>query len=152
MITSYRTGPKTKRLAEERFFRLIYEASLDTDAGVMAVVKGQVPEAWHVLEYDLDVEEPKEKVTLYLDKSVAKTFRAMGKGYHARINRVLATWVQMKIAEMRELELSHLDALREARLQKNGDEIEDMEPRRAKELHEHWAYLQGLLDGQQKKR
>ncbi|WP_348540471.1 BrnA antitoxin family protein [Shimia sp. R9_3] len=51
------------------------------------------------------MQERKEKVTLYLDKSVARFYRAMGKGYQARINRLLATWAQMKIAE----EL-HIDA------------------------------------------
>ena len=30
--------------------------------------------------------------------SVAKFYRAMGEGYQARINRLLRTWAQMKIA------------------------------------------------------
>ena len=34
--------------------------------------------------------EKKVKVTLWLDASTAKFFRGMGKGYHARINRILA--------------------------------------------------------------
>ena len=29
----------------------------------------------------------------------ARFYRAMGKGYQERINRLLATWAQMKIAE-----------------------------------------------------
>ena len=52
------------------------------------------------LDLCLGVTEPKVKVTLYLDASVARFFRAMGNGYQARINRVLSTWAQMKIAGM----------------------------------------------------
>ena len=42
---------------------------------------------------------PKTKITLRLDESVAKFFRAMGPGYQARINRILGTWAQLKIGE-----------------------------------------------------
>ena len=64
----------------------------------MGALREEVPEAWHTLEADLDVWEPKEKVTLYVETSVARFYRAMGHGYQARINRILATWAQMKIA------------------------------------------------------
>lgn len=86
---------KTERIAREKLFRHLWEARADVLDTALAEA---VPEAWHTLEADLDVEEPKVKVTLYLDASVARLFRAMGTGYQARINRVLATWAQMKIA------------------------------------------------------
>ena len=60
-------------------------------------IRRNVPDAWHTLEMDLDVAEPTQKVTLYLDRSVVKAFRAMGRGYHARINRLLQTYLQMRI-------------------------------------------------------
>jgi len=56
-----------------------------------------VPEAWHLILADFDVAEPKVKVTLYRDKSVAQVFRAMGPGWQSRANRVLATWVAMHV-------------------------------------------------------
>lgn len=59
-------------------------------------------EAWDTLEADVDVWEKKAKVTLMLDDSLAKFYRAQGVGYQARINRILATYAQMKIAEVRE--------------------------------------------------
>ena len=37
------------------------------------------------------------RVTLMLDESVAKGFRSMGRGYQARINRILQTWLQLQI-------------------------------------------------------
>lgn len=65
-------------------------------------IRREVPEAWHTLEADLDVEEPKEKVTLYLDRSVARVFRAMGKGWQGRVNRLLACWVHLQAAGLLE--------------------------------------------------
>ena len=46
----------------------------------------------------MECSEPKEKITLYLDRSVVRLFRAMDRGYQGRINRLLSTWAQMKIA------------------------------------------------------
>ncbi len=43
--------------------------------------------------------EKKVQVTIRLDESVAKFYRAMGRGYQGRINRVLATYAQMRIAK-----------------------------------------------------
>jgi uncharacterized protein (DUF4415 family) len=86
---------KTERIARGRLLQHLWEARADALEENLAA---EVPEAWHTLEADLDVVERKVKVTLYLDASVARVFRAMGVGYQARINRILATWVQMKIA------------------------------------------------------
>jgi len=87
---------KTERLARRR---LIYHMWLaDEDTLPLTRMRAEVPEAWHMIEADIDSFEPKRKVTLYLDTSVAKMFQSMGKGYQARINRILATWLQMKMA------------------------------------------------------
>ncbi len=90
-------GTKSQRLAREALSRNLL--LLTAEAWLPEALREDVPEAWHRLEYDVDVQEPKQKVTLYLDQSVARFYKAMGKGYHARINRLLATWAQMKIAE-----------------------------------------------------
>jgi len=98
------TGPQTKteRLALERLGKRSGELR-DTEIWVYDL-QSEVPAAWATLEQDLDVEEPKVKITLRLDESVAKYYRAMGKGYQERINRVLATYAQMKIARVMELD------------------------------------------------
>ena len=62
----------------------------------MQEVREEVPDAWHIIVVDLDCHAPKQKVTLYLDAPVAKAFKAMGQGYQARINRILATYLEMK--------------------------------------------------------
>ena len=87
---------KTQRLARERLLHDLIH--LSRDDWVSTTLADVVPDAWHTLEVDLDVEEPREKVTLYLDRSVARFYRGMGHGYQARINRLLRTWAQMKIA------------------------------------------------------
>ncbi|WP_101067233.1 BrnA antitoxin family protein [Roseovarius salinarum] len=87
---------KSQRIARERLMHdLIY---LMREDWIPRTVAEEIPDAWHTLEHDLDVAEPKVKVTLYLDASVAKFYRAMGRGYQARINRLLGTYARMKIA------------------------------------------------------
>jgi uncharacterized protein (DUF4415 family) len=63
-------------------------------------IKHLIPVAWDTLEQDVDVNEKKVRLTLMLDESVAKFFRAMGRGYQARINRILGTFVQMRMAQV----------------------------------------------------
>lgn len=87
---------KTERLARDRLMRDLIH--LSRDDWIPATLEEVVPDAWHTLEADLEVEEPREKVTLYLDRSVARFYRGMGHGYQARINRLLRTWAQMRIA------------------------------------------------------
>jgi len=48
-------------------------------------------------------------VTLYLDSSVAKVFRAMGKEYQGRINRMLAMWVHTRAGGLLDLEQKLFD-------------------------------------------
>lgn len=114
-MTGHR-GTRAQRLAREKLIQSLQY--LQRDYAVGPAVRDEVPEAWHTLELDLDVEEPKEKITLYLDQSVARMFRAMGKGYQARINWLLRTWVQMKIAG--ELEI---DRVLEARIADMAGEL-----------------------------
>ncbi len=89
---------KTERIARKKLVRLMAEDAQDliTDGESL---RGQVPDAWYTLERDIDVREKKVKVTLWLDESVARFFRAMGNGYQPRINRILATWAQMRILD-----------------------------------------------------
>ena len=139
-------GSKTRRLAEARYHQLLFYASNERD-DFLEDARREVPEAWLTLELDVETEAPKEKVTLYLDQSVAKMYRAMGRGYQGRINRILETWMQMKIAEKTQMYRSLLDQLdhdREARL--DGREPDNIDAV-GKSLSEHWAYNEGLRDG-----
>lgn len=141
-------GPKTKRLAEARFYQLLYLQNLASYEDVfLETARKEIPEAWHTLEMDVEAEGPKEKVTLYLDRAVARMFRHMGKGYQARINRILETWLQMKIAEKGALVKDAMEALDEAREDKNRPEVGEKMKAEYEKLVEHWAYQEGLRDG-----
>lgn len=87
---------KAERMARQGMIRFLNEEMLE-NADMSLALRDKVPEAWHTLEHDLDVEEPKVKVTLRLDASVARFYRGMGAGYQARISRILALWANMKI-------------------------------------------------------
>jgi uncharacterized protein (DUF4415 family) len=67
--------------------------------------RAEVPDAWHMIEADIDCHAPKQKVTLILDAPVAKAFKAMGQGYQTRINRILATYLEMKVGHLLEVEV-----------------------------------------------
>ncbi len=113
-MSETRKRPQTKAAQNARA-QLIWDLTyLRRDRLINADIRDEVPEAWHTLAADFPPEETKEKVTLYLDRSVAKVFRAMGKGYQAQINRLLRTWVQMKIAEE-----IRIDEALEARVARN---------------------------------
>ena len=94
------TMTKSEKLARQRLIYHLWRA--DADDLPLARLREEVPEAWHMIEADIDCYEPKVKVSLYLDQSVAKMFRAMGKGYQLRINRILNTWLALKMAGLME--------------------------------------------------
>ncbi|MDD9716555.1 BrnA antitoxin family protein [Dinoroseobacter sp. PD6] len=93
---------RAQRLARERL--TLHLHGLERDDAWAGRIQALAPDAWQTLEADLPLVEKKTKVTLRLDESVAKFFRAMGPGYQARINRLLATYAQMRIAEVYKLE------------------------------------------------
>ena len=77
---------------------------LSQDKMIARMLSEEILEEWNMIVHDIPAYEKKEKLTLYLDKSLAKFFKAMGNGYQARINRILATWARMVILEDMELE------------------------------------------------
>jgi uncharacterized protein (DUF4415 family) len=103
--TAHRLPPqhgtsRTARNALERFVIETYaQQALSSDGSFD--LRDVIPEAWERLEHDVDLPEKKTRVTIRLDDSVVKFFRAMGPGYSQLINRVLATYAQMKIAEVK---------------------------------------------------
>ena len=100
----HRTSPqpgqtKTARLAFERLMGEVRD--LEADDLLPFWIDKHIPQAWDTLERDVDVVEKKVAITIRVDESVAKFYRGMGTGYQARINRVLATFAQMRIAQVK---------------------------------------------------
>ena len=88
----------TARMARRRLSRHL--EGLESERGLWVRVQKLAPEAWATLEEDIWCDEPKVKITIRVDASVAKFYRAMGPGYQGRMNRVLATFAQMRIGEV----------------------------------------------------
>lgn len=101
---------KTERISRQKMIRYLYEDHMGEN-DISLVLRDKVPQAWHTLEHDLDVEEPKVKVTLRLEASVARFYRAMGPGYQARISRILGLWAHMKICDMLRLEEKYYEQM-----------------------------------------
>ncbi|MEE4188575.1 MAG: hypothetical protein V2I76_09050, partial [Roseobacter sp.] len=55
---------KTERTARHRLLYHLWRA--DADDLPLTHLRAEVPEAWHMIEADIDCFEPKEKMTLYL--------------------------------------------------------------------------------------
>lgn len=139
-------GPKTRRLAEARMHQLLFLEAMARDELFLETARKEIPEAWHTLEMDVETEGPKEKVTLYLDRAVIAMFRKMGKGYQARINRVLETWLQMRIAEKAVLRKEMMEAVGEARDDAERPEVGDEMQKLYTKTLESAAYAEGFAD------
>ena len=118
------TGPKSRALALKRLSHTLAEQTREDE--IVDELERSIPDAWAMLEADVACEGPKVKVTLYLDAPVAKFFRAMGKGYQARINRLLTIYAQAKIAEVRWFDEARdretVATWKERRARKRGEE------------------------------
>ena len=110
-------GAKSQALASKRLTRYLVDLY---DDRIPIEAQHVIPEAWATLEDDIDVEEEKVKITLRVDASVAKFYRAMGKGYQTRMNRVLSTYAQMQIARVRWFEGEMEDAKQQAGYEATG--------------------------------
>lgn len=140
-------GPKTKRLAEARLHQLLFlQTMASSDDIFLETARKEIPEAWHTLEMDVETRPPKEKVTLYLDRAVIAMFRKMGEGYQGRINRILETWMQMKMAEKAVFQKEVMEAVGEAREERDRPEVGEFMQREYAKLVEHWAYEEGRQD------
>ena len=115
-MMSYRMT-KTERIARRNFARDWYV--LDQMSLPPEELRAVLPREWHLLEWDVDVTEKKEKVTLYLDQSVARMMKAQGAGYQGLVNRILRCWVQAKMGQLLELE-SHLEERRTEVIEAHG--------------------------------
>ncbi|MCB2134687.1 MAG: BrnA antitoxin family protein [Rhodobacteraceae bacterium] len=132
---------RTARLARARLARRLQ--GLGDDEGLWWQVQDRVPEAWATVEEDIDCEEEKVKITIRLDASVARLFRAMGKGYQARINHILATYAQMRIGEV------HRQALGARALMEEYGVVQSEEARQA---YIAVREVDGLLDAETRAR
>ncbi|MBY8978193.1 BrnA antitoxin family protein [Rhodobacteraceae bacterium NNCM2] len=59
-----------------------------------------IPREWHHMEKTAPCTTPKHKLTLSLDKDVVKFYRGLGRGYQARMNSILRSYMHARIAKI----------------------------------------------------
>jgi uncharacterized protein (DUF4415 family) len=111
-------GTKRERMARERLLKDFHV--LDSEDRFLDYIKARVPDAWRTLERDVDVTEKKVLVTLRVDESVAKFYRAMGRGHQERMNRVLSAFAQLRISQSQRLAEQIEDARDELRAKRKA--------------------------------
>ncbi len=85
---------KRTKVEEKAHSELLVElAEMDLWMQQFRLKEGYIPEAWAEMEDRAPVNEPKTKVTISLDTKVLRWFKAMGRGYQARVNAVLRTYM-----------------------------------------------------------
>ena len=145
--TRKRPQTKTQKLAAERLGLLLHLQAMSYDREFLDIARIEIPEAWHTLEMDVPTQAPKEKVTLYLDRAVAQMFRRMGKGYQARINRILETWMQMKMADYEAFKKSVMERATDAIGEKDAEWDGFGMQEHYAALMQDWAFLEGMRVG-----
>ncbi len=92
--------PRPAKVKSEHFNYFIdVMRQLQWDLQQEVIRHGQVPLSWHEIARDRG-RKPQIKVTLRLEEDVLKFFRALGKGYQARMNDVLRAWMHGRIADI----------------------------------------------------
>lgn len=88
-------------IQKKAFDRLKFlQALAATEDEVLGRLDQIAPEGWGMVDVDFPPEPEREEVTLTLDKSLIAAFRKMNGDVDGRINRILETWLQMKLAGM----------------------------------------------------
>ncbi|MEM9045195.1 MAG: BrnA antitoxin family protein [Pseudomonadota bacterium] len=64
------------------------------------IEREMIPKAWRKMEEIAPCSMPKKKLNLCLDQDVVKFYRGLGRGYQARINAILRTWMHARIAKV----------------------------------------------------
>lgn len=67
---------------------------------VMAVTYDAIPEGWWRLERDMPPSPKKEQISIRIDEDVMAFFRGYGHGHQTRINKVLRTYMQARLAKV----------------------------------------------------
>ena len=100
-----------------------------------ALVKTVLPAEWR--EIKADVVPDRARITLRVDTDVAKFYRKLGRDYQATVNRVLRSFMMVRLIEMlgppERVEVDERDAIGEAELETEvmlRDELERLRWRR----------------------
>ena len=84
-----RTKTEEQKLTELLIINMETQRALDG----INLFRDMIPKDWHDMETVAPVSPVKEQITLRLDRDVIKWYRALGRGYQARINALLRSFM-----------------------------------------------------------
>ncbi len=86
---------------ERRKFKRMMKVldDLDQDVKAIMLIGRLVPKDWHEMEKIAPTVPQKAKITTLVDKDVLKWYRGLGRGYQARINAVLRSYMLCVISK-----------------------------------------------------
>ena len=90
-----RQPTKTERIHHSHMIDLMRQVEWDLATQTRAGT--QIPDDWHLIG-NTRYPDRKVRITLRVEESVVKFFRAMGQGYQTRMNDVLASFVHARLA------------------------------------------------------
>lgn len=90
-----RQPTKTERIHHSHMIDVMRQVEWDLAERTRAGTR--IPDAWHEIA-TARCPDRKTRVTLRVEESVVKFFRAMGPGYQTRMNDVLASFVHARLA------------------------------------------------------
>jgi len=101
MTKKYPFEPRKLTAAERRAEVLLNQELMQLRLEAEALkLRDDIPSAWHDVESEHPCTPKKVKLTLTLDEDVVKYYRSMGRGFHARTNAILRTWMLARKAKM----------------------------------------------------
>ncbi|MEM1275214.1 MAG: BrnA antitoxin family protein [Pseudomonadota bacterium] len=59
-----------------------------------------IPNAWYRMDKIAPCTEPKQQITLRLDRDMVKFYRTLGRGYQGRMNAILRTYMLARISRI----------------------------------------------------
>ena len=89
---------KHQRRAKKRVFRILRDE--DYEWAMIEYSLTTIPWEWKQMPEVAPVTEPKVPFSIRLDQDMVKWYRSLGRGYQARINMILRTYMLMVIARM----------------------------------------------------
>ena len=92
---------KRTKFEEENRSELLEALRRDMrEVEVLTETVSAIPAGWWRLELDMPASPAKEQISIRIDEDVMAFFRGYGTGYQTRMNKVLRTYMQARLAKV----------------------------------------------------
>jgi len=87
----------TKRQSTQFYYMMDVMRRFEWDMHNRIEESGRIPSAWHDIAKERGT-QPKRQVNIGLEEDVLKFFKSLGKGYGAKINLILKSYIHARLA------------------------------------------------------